>query len=31
MELTNIEHNIILGTVLGDSFLQKRSKKHGYA
>lgn len=27
MELTNIEHNIILGTLLGDGFLQKRSKK----
>ena len=27
MELTTLEHNIILGTLLGDGFLQKRSKK----
>lgn len=27
MELTNIEHNIILGTLLGDGMLQHRSKK----
>ena len=27
MELTTLEHNILLGTLLGDGFLQKRSKK----
>ena len=27
MDLTTLEHNIILGTLLGDGFLQKRSKK----
>lgn len=27
MEFTTLEHNIILGTLLGDGFLQKRSKK----
>nr|YP_009519422.1 hypothetical protein [Rhipiliopsis peltata]AYC65479.1 hypothetical protein [Rhipiliopsis peltata] len=27
MELTQTEHNILLGTLLGDAFLQKRGKK----